>query len=76
MELTSAEKTQLVRRLRPAYSLTFLTHRLGLPASTYHYQHRLADEGRDPDADIRDEVVALFERSGYTWGYRRTHAPP
>lgn len=75
MELTSAEKTQLARRLRPAYSLTFLTHRLGLPASTYHYQHRLADEGRDPDADIRDEVVALFERSGYTWGYRRTHAP-
>ena len=74
MELTSAEKTQLARRLRPAYSLTFLTHRLGLPASTYHYQRRLADEGRDPDVDIRDEVVALFERSGYTWGYRRTHA--
>lgn len=74
MELTSAEKTQLARRLRPAYSLTFLTHRLGLPASAYHYQRRLADEGRDPDVDIRDEVVALFERSSYTWGYRRTHA--
>jgi hypothetical protein len=74
VELTSAAKTQLARRLRLAHSLTFLTHRLGLPASTYHYQRRLADEGRDPDADIRDEVVTLFERSGHTWGYRCIHA--
>ena len=73
-ELTSAEKMQLARRLRPAYSLTFLTHRLGLPASAYHYQRRLADEGRDPDVDIRDEVVALFERSGHMWGCRCIHA--
>ena len=72
--LSRREQTLLARRLRPAYSLTFLTRRLGLPASTYHYQSARIDAGADPDADIRREVVRLFEEGGGTDGYRRTKA--
>lgn len=72
--LTARERTMLARRLRPAYSLTFLTRRLGLPASTYHYNAARIDAGDDPDADIRAEVVRLFAEGGRTDGYRRIKA--
>lgn len=72
--LSAREKTVLARRLRPAYSLTFLTRRLGLPASTYHYNAARMEAGADPDADIRDEVVRLFEEGGRSDGYRRIKA--
>ena len=72
--LSSREKTLLAGALRPAYSLTFLTSRLGLPASTYHYQRARIEAADDPDADIREGVVRLFAESGRTDGYRRIKA--
>ena len=72
--LSAREKTMLAKRLRPAYSLTFLTRRLGLPASTYPYNAARIEAGDDPDADIRGEVVRLFAEGGGTDGYRRIKA--
>ena len=69
--LSNREKAELIGALRPAYSLTFLTSRLGISPSTYHRHRRAIEEPRDRDADIRADVIALFEASGGTDGYRR-----
>lgn len=72
--LSNRERAELVGALRPAYSLSFLTARVGIAASSYHYHRARIEEGRDPDADIRAEVARLFGESGSTWGYRRIKA--
>lgn len=72
--LSNREKAELVGALRPAYSLTFLTARVGIAESTYHYHRARLAAAADPDGDIRGEVVRLFRESGGTDGYRRIHA--
>jgi len=72
--LSNRERAELVGALRPAYSLSFLTARAGIAPSSYHYWAARLGEARDPDADIRAEVVRLFGESGSTWGYRRIKA--
>lgn len=72
--LSGRERAELVGALLPAYSLTFLMPRVGIAESTHRYQRARAEVARDPDADIRAEVVGLFRGSGGTWGYRRIKA--
>lgn len=70
--LTNRERTMIVDRLRPTYSLTCLASRLGLALSCYHYHHgRL---GHDKHVWLRPLVRAVFEGSNERYGSRRIHA--
>jgi transposase InsO family protein/transposase-like protein len=67
--LSNREKTRLIDRLRPMFSLSCLARRLAIPLSSYHYHH--ARGGRDKYSDIRMRVRTLFRDSSSRYGYRR-----
>ena len=69
--LSNREKTRLIDRLRPMFSLNCLTRRLMIPLSSYHYHHARA--GHDKYSDIRVRMRALFKESSSRYGYRRLH---
>ncbi|WP_288542012.1 IS3 family transposase [uncultured Bifidobacterium sp.] len=70
--LSNREKTLLIDRLRPAYSLSSMTCLLGIAPSSYHYHHtRLAI---DKYAGLRTEVAEAFAASKGRYGYRRIKA--
>jgi putative transposase len=68
--LTNREKAAVIDAMRPAYSLTFLTSRLGIAPSTYHYNHA-ALARPDKHEALRGKIRAICERHRLTWGYRR-----
>ena len=53
--LSNREKTLLIDRLRPAYSLSSMTCLLAIAPSSYHYHH--ARLGVDKYAGLRAEVA-------------------
>ena len=70
--LSNREKTLLIDRLRPAYSLSSMICLLGIAPSGYHYHHaRLAI---DKYAGLRTEVAEAFAASKGRYGYRRIKA--
>ena len=70
--LSNREKTLLIDRLRPAYSLSSMICLLGIAPSSYHYHHaRLAI---DKYAGLRTEVAEAFAASKGRYGYRRIKA--
>ena len=68
--LTNREKAAVIDAMRPAYSLTFLTSRLGIAPSTYHYNHA-ALARPDKHEALRGKIRAICERHHLTWGHRR-----
>ena len=66
------EKTLLIDRLRPAYSLSSMTCLLAIAPSSYHYHH--ARLGVDKYAGLRAEVAGAFADSKGRYGYRRIKA--
>ena len=70
--LSNREKTLLIDRLRPAYSLSSMTCLLAIAPSSYHYHHaRLAI---DKYAGVRVRVAEAFAASKGRYGYRRIKA--
>lgn len=70
--LSNREKTLLIDRLRPAYSLRSMTCLLAIAPSSYHYHH--ARLGVDKYAGLRAEVAGAFAASKSRYGYRRIKA--
>ena len=70
--LSNREKTLLIDRLRPAYSLSSMTCLLAIAPSSYHYHH--ARLGVDKYAGLRAEVAGAFAASKGRYGYRRIKA--
>ena len=70
--LSNREKTLLIDRLRPAYSLNSMTCLLGIAPSSYHYHH--ARLSIDRYAGLRTEVAEAFAASKGRYGYRRIKA--
>ena len=70
--LSNREKTLLIDRLRPAYSLSSMTCLLAIAPSSYHYHH--ARLGFDKYAGLRAEVAGAFADSKGRYGYRRIKA--
>ena len=70
--LSNREKTILIDRLRPAYSLNSMTCLLAIAPSSYHYHH--ARLGVDKYAGLRMEVAEAFAESKGRYGYRRIKA--
>ena len=70
--LSNREKTLLIDRLRPAYSLRSMTCLLAIAPSSYHYHH--ARLGVDKYAGLRAEVAGAFAASKGRYGYRRIKA--
>ena len=70
--LSNREKTLLIDRLRPAYSLSSMTCLLAIAPSSYHYHH--ARLGVDKYAGLRAEVAGAFADSKGRYGYRRIKA--
>ncbi|AHJ19308.1 Integrase [Bifidobacterium breve JCM 7019] len=70
--LSNREKTLLIDRLRPAYSLRSMTCLLAIAPSSYHYHH--ARLGVDKYAGLRAEVAGAFADSKGRYGYRRIKA--
>lgn len=66
---------ELGERLRreSGCSLRSLTTSLRISRSTWEYERRALSRP-DPDAWLRERVLADFESSGRTYGYRRIHA--
>ena len=60
--LSNREKTLLIDRLRPAYSLSSMTCLLAIAPSSYHYHH--ARLGVDKYAGLRAEVAGAY---GVEW---------
>lgn len=69
---SNREKTLLIDRLRPAYSLSSMTCLLAIAPSSYHYHH--ARLGVDKYAGLRAEVAGAFADSKGRYGYRRIKA--
>ena len=70
--LSNREKTLLIDRLRPAYSLSSMTCLLAIAPSSYHYHH--ARLGVDKYAGLRAEAAGAFADSKGRYGYRRIKA--
>ena len=70
--LSNREKTMLIDRLRPRYSLRSLTCLLRIAPSSYHYHH--ARLGVDKYAGLRACVARAFADSRGRYGYRRVKA--
>ena len=70
--LSNREKTLLIDRLRPAYSLSSMTCLLAIAPSSYHYHH--ARLGVDKYAGLRAEVAGAFADSKGRYGYHRIKA--
>ena len=70
--LSDREKTMLIDRLRPRYSLRSLTCLLRIAPSSYHYHH--ARLGVDKYAGLRACVARAFADSRGRYGYRRVKA--
>lgn len=67
--LSNREKTILIHALRPMYSLTCLASRLGIAASSYHY-NRAALAAPDKYAAARRAIADEFAKARRTRGYR------
>ena len=70
--LSNREKTLLIDRLRPAYSLNSMICLLGIAPSSYHYHHTRL--GVDKYSGFRTEVAEAFAASKGRYGYRRIKA--
>ena len=70
--LTNREKTLLVGSLRPSWALKDLLAGIGLEKSSYYYQVGAIAVG-DKDAELREQVRAVFDASDKTYGRRRVH---
>ena len=70
--LSNREKTLLIDRLRPAYSLNSMICLLGIAPSSYHYHHTRL--GVDEYSGFRTEVAEAFAASKGRYGYRRIKA--
>lgn len=70
--LSNREKTLLIDRLRPAYSLNSMTCLLAIAPNGYHYHH--ARLGVDKYAWFRERVAEAFAAAKGRYGYRRIKA--
>ena len=70
--LTNREKTLLIGSLRPSWPLKDLLAGVGLGKSSYYYQVGAIAAG-DRDAELREQVRAVFDASDETYGRRRVH---
>ena len=70
--LSNREKTLLIDRLHPTYSLSSMTCLLGIAPSSYHCHH--ARLGVDKCAGLRVRVAEAFAPSKGRYGYRRVKA--
>ena len=70
--LSNREKTMLIDRLRPRYSLRSMACLLRIAPSSYHYHH--ARIGVDKYAGLRARVARAFADSKGRYGYRRVKA--
>lgn len=69
--LKNREKYNLVHALSTRYDLKELCQRLELKRSSYYYQAAQAKPDRDPLADIKEEIQAIYLDSQRSYGYRR-----
>ena len=73
--LTNAEKALVIDALRPRWRLKELLAALGIAKSSYEYARAAAVRPEsEARAKAREAVVASFEASGATYGYRRVLA--
>lgn len=73
--LTNAEKAAMVTALRGKYKLCEILPVVGMAKSSYEYARNAQLKGESEEhAAARRAVVAAFEASGGTYGYRRVHA--
>lgn len=73
--LTNAEKAAMVTALRAKYKLCELLPVVGMAKSSYEYAVNVQARGETEDhAAARKAVIAAFEASGGTYGYRRITA--
>ena len=70
--LSNREKSMLIDRLRPRYSLKSMVSLLRIAPSSYHYHHARA--GIDRYASLRRRVADVFRESRGRYGYRRVKA--
>ena len=70
--LTNAEKAAMVTALRAKYKLRELLPVVGMAKSSYEYARNARAKGESEErAAARKAVIAAFEASGGTYGYRR-----
>lgn len=72
-ELTSRDKTIIIKQLRGTYRLTPLLGRLGLKKSTYHYNVQVLKKG-DPYEKIRPLIREIYNTNYRCFGSRRIHS--
>lgn len=73
--LTNAEKTAMVEALRAKYKLWEILPVVGMAKSSYEYARNARAKGEGEErAAAREAVIAAFEASGGTYGYRRIAA--
>ena len=70
--LTNAEKAEVITSLRGKWKLNELLSALDMAKSSYEYARKALSnaDGKNND-DVRQAVIAAFEASGGTHGYRR-----
>ena len=70
--LANAEKAAMVTALRTKYKLCELLPVVGMAKSSYEYARNVQLKGETEEhAAAREAVIAAFESSGGTYGYRR-----
>ena len=73
--LTNAEKAAMVTALRGKYRLCEIRPVVGMAKSSYEYARNARSRGESEEhASAREAVVAAFDESGGTYGYRRITA--
>jgi len=73
--LTNAEKAAMVTALRPKYKLCEILPVVGMAKSSYEYARNAQMRGETEEhAAARKAVIAAFDASGGTYGYRRITA--
>ena len=73
--LTNAEKAAMVTALRPKYKLCEILPVVGMAKSSYEYARNVQMKGETEEhAAARKAVIAAFDASGGTYGYRRITA--
>ena len=73
--LTNAEKSVLVDALRPKWALKEILPVVGMAKSSYEYARKARERGEsEKHRKAREAIVAAFEESGGTYGYRRVLA--
>ena len=73
--LTNAEKAAMVTALRGKYRLCEILPVVGMAKSSYEYARNARSRGESEEhASAREAVVAAFDESGGTYGYRRITA--